>query len=114
MQPKSTNSRIITPECVLSFPHLIEPRPGLEPGSEPKFSCVLVFDPLTNIGALYEIARQVGVENWGPKFDEMKRAGRIKWPFRTDDKHTYGDGQHIYLNVNSKQKPELVDRYAEP
>jgi len=104
---------IITPQAILSYPHLFQPS-APNPLAEPVYSCTLVFPPGTDLSALKEAALEAAREKWGDKAEAGIRAGKIRMPFRTDAAEKgYPEGS-IFINVKSKTKPGAVSRYAGP
>jgi hypothetical protein len=59
-------SKVITPEAIISYPHVFEPQtpPG---ASEPVYSCCLVFLDGTDMSELKATAAAVAKEKWGDK-----------------------------------------------
>lgn len=104
-------TKIITPEAIISYPHIFEPQtpPG---ASEPVYSCALVFKDDVDITYMRTAVLAVAKEKWGDKTRDMMNAGKIRMPFREDamDKG-YPEGS-TFINVKSKQAPGVVSIYA--
>ena len=100
-------TKIITPQAVLSYPHLFEP--NTPPGaSEAVYSCALIFEKGTDLSGLKKAALEAATEKFGAKAEALIRDGKLKLPFRNDgaDKG-YPDGS-IFMNVKNKAKPGIV------
>jgi len=116
-----SSNRIITPEAILSFPHLDKPQKGAAADSKEKYSCALVFAPGTDLAAMKKLALEVATAAFGATYKlpngteiplvEAIKAGIYKWPFRTDAKATtmkgYADGSTV-INARSEQQPGVV------
>jgi hypothetical protein len=109
-----TGTRVMTGKVRLSYAHLFEPH-AIE-GNEPKYS-VSVIIPKTDIETLKAIKEAVA---------EVKEAGKAKWggkvppnlktPLRDGDSERLDDEAYVdsyFLNANSKNKPGVVDQYAQ-
>ncbi len=105
-------TKVITPEAVISYPHIFEPQtpPG---ASEPVYSCALVFKDDVDITDMKAAVMAVAKEKWGDKTRDMIKAGKIRMPFREDavDKG-YPEGS-TFINVKSKQQPGVVSIFAD-
>jgi hypothetical protein len=104
--------KLITPEAMLSYPALFEPKPT--PSGDLKYGCALVFQEGADLSALKKAALAALEEHWGAKAKEMLQKKQLKWPFRDGaerDAQGYGPGT-TFINVSSKQQPGVVDRYA--
>lgn len=105
-------SKVITPEAIISYPHVFEPQtpPG---ASEPVYSCALVFLDDVDIMEMKAAVMMVAKEKWGDKTKEMIKSQKIRLPFREDavDKG-YPEGS-TFINVKSKQQPGVVSIYAD-
>jgi hypothetical protein len=104
--------KLITPEAMLSYPALFEPKPT--PSGDLKYGCALVFQDGADLSALKKAALSALEERWGAKAKEMLQKRQLKWPFRDGaerDAQGYGPGT-TFINVSSKQQPGVVDRYA--
>jgi hypothetical protein len=104
-------TKVITPEAVISYPHIFEPQtpPG---ASEPVYSCALVFKDDVDITDMKAAVMAVAKEKWGDKTRDLLKAGKIRLPFREDavDKG-YPEGS-TFINVKSKQQPGVVSIFA--
>ena len=94
-------SKVITPEAIISYPHVFEPQtpPG---ASEPVYSCCLVFPDGTDMSELKATAAAVAKEKWGDKTKSLMEGGKIRMPFRNDgEEKGYPEGS-VFMNVKSK------------
>lgn len=104
---------IITPEAILSYPALFEPKEGMN-GGEAKYSATLVFPKGTDLKELRAAAEAAGREKFGAKYNDMVKANKLKMPFRDDVEGTnYPEGT-IRISAKDKSKPGIVSRYAGP
>ena len=103
-------TKVITPEAVLSYPHLFEP--NTPPGAaEPVYSCALVFPKGTDLSALKKAALAAAQEKFGNKAEALIRDGKLRMPFRTDaEDKGYPEGA-VFMNVKNKSKPGIVSVY---
>lgn len=104
---------VITPEAVLSYPHLFNPA-APNPLSEPVYSCSLVFLPGADLSGLKAAALEAARERWGDKAEPLIKSGKIRLPFRTDAEEKGYPAGSIFINVKSKTRPGVVSRYAGP
>ena len=103
-------TKVIVP-CRLSYAHLWEP--DSINGSEPKYSVSCIIDKndketIAKIKKAIEIAKDEGKGKWGGKIP-----ANLKTPLRDGDidrpeDEAYADS--MFLNANSKQAPQIVDR----
>jgi hypothetical protein len=107
---------IITPEAILSYPHLFAPSKAPNSDKE-KYSCVLVFPAGTDLTALKQAAYACGVEKFGQKkVDEMTRRGKFNFTFHDGEDATdkgYPEGS-TYMSVRSDSRPGIVSIYPGP
>lgn len=102
-------SNLITPEAILSYPQLFEPKPNMQGTLE--YSCTLVFESDSDLNELVEAAQKAGEERFGGKFKDLVAKGQARMPFK-DGEENYGSGT-TFIRVKSKAAPGLVDRYAD-
>ena len=111
---------LITPEAVLSYPYLFEPRASKtvdKATGQPmmKYSCSLVFLAGSDLKPLKQAYIDAVHEKFGiEKGNEMIRLKKLHSPFRTDwEEKGYPEGS-TFLNVTAKQKPGIVSIYRDP
>ena len=106
---------VITPECVLSYPHLFEPRET--PSGELKYSASFIFNKDADLSGLRRAAKEAAVARWGDKAAAMIKSRQLRMPFRDGaekaDSRGYGPGK-VFINASSERAPGVVDRYAGP
>ena len=124
---------VITPKCVISYPHLFTPQmpPNPRPGQKARFACVLLFPHVMDEEdqALFRVMKQAavakGVEKWGSeeKVQEllaMEGIHRLKWPFRKDNQKADGTVKwdkekfQCFISPWSEVQPGVVSRWADP
>lgn len=110
---KKPSLRVVTPEVILSYPHLFEPVAGPD-GGEPKYSATFVALEGTDLTALKNAAQTAGVAKFGEKFVEGVRAGKLYWPVRDDIEEKGYPAGSVFFSARSKQAPGLVSRYVDP
>ena len=103
-------TKVIVP-CRLSYAHLWEP--DSINGSEPKYSVSCIIDKddketIAKIRKAIEVAKDEGKGKWGGKIP-----ANLKLPLRDGDIDRPEDEAYqnsMFLNANSKQAPQIVDR----
>lgn len=120
MADKPKSKALITPNAILSYPHLHQPQPA-KAGQKPKYSAALIFTPAelatpdgaAKFKALQDAAVAVGVEKWGKeKFESYLKGENFKKGFRRDAKEGYPEGS-VYINVRTEQQPGMVYSWPE-
>lgn len=111
-----SNTRVITGEVRLSYANIWEPK-SIN-GSDPKYSVSLLIpksDTTTvkAIEAAIEEALQAGIGKFGGKIPPR---GSLKLPLRDGDTERDDEAYagHYFLNVNSKNPPQVVDVSVAP
>ena len=107
-----SEAQTLTPQGVLSFPHLFQPKPPA-PGADPRFSCVLVFTPeqqeSDQFKAMEKAIRATAKERFG---DQMPRGLRNPIRETAEKKHfdNFPAGSK-FVSLWSKQdsQPKVVD-----
>lgn len=110
----TTPTKVIVP-CRFSYAHLWEP--DSINGSDPKYSVSCIIskedkDTIAKIKKAIEVAKEEGKGKWGGKIP-----ANLKTPLRDGDidrpeDEAYADS--MFLNANSKQAPQIVDRQVQP
>lgn len=106
-------ARTITPEAILSFPNLFEPR--AMGGGDPKYSCALIFPEGTDLTDLKKAAAAALKEKFGGKAKAIRKTGY--WPFRDDPDDVAQKGYPegcTFINVRTTRKPGLVSIVPDP
>ena len=103
-------NKVITGVCRVSYAHLVEPY-AME-GQEPKYSAVLIFpksdvETYNAIDKAIDVAIEEGMTKFGGKKIAKTSVHIIKDGDEKDDPIYVGS---YYLNVKSKDKPQIVDR----
>jgi len=113
---KQIGTKVITGMVRFSYANLFEAKAAKE-GQEAKFSVSLII-PKSDIASLKIIkaaideAKKEGASKWGGKIP----AG-LKMPLRDGDTDRPDDGNYencYFVNANSKQKPQIVDKNRNP
>lgn len=101
-----------TPEAILSYPFLFEPRANDD--GKLKYSCSLVFTADTDIAPLRAAVLDAAREKFGSKADELIRLKKIHTPIRDDwEAKGYPQGSH-FINVTTEKRPGIVSIYKGP
>lgn len=109
----SPTQAVMTPEAMLSYPNLFEPRVA-EEGKKPTFDCALVFAPGADLAKLRAAAGAAAKDRWGDKAGGMFKAGQLKFPFREDAEDKGYPAGSVFINVRTTRKPGIVSIYAGP
>jgi hypothetical protein len=98
-----------TPYATLSFPHLFTPEPRSE-GSEPVYSCVLLFAPEAQKSDEYKAMQAAVAALAAEKFPNVP-IKNILLPFKDAGQKTYSGYEPgmSYISPWSKSKPGIVD-----
>lgn len=98
--------KVITPEAILSYPHLREPRP--DDNGKPWYNCVLVFPDGTDISALKKAVLDCARAKFGDKAPQMFADEMLKSPFRKDWKKKGYPENSVFFSCKSKMAPGIV------
>ena len=112
---KNTNPNKVIIPCRFSFLHCWEP--DSVNGSEPKYSVSAIIPKadtatVSKIKAAIENAKKEAMSKWGGKIPP-----NLKTPLRDGDIDRAGDEAYAgcyFLNANSRQAPQVVDRHVQP
>jgi len=110
---KKLNTKVITPECKVSYAKVHEACETLS--GDFKFSASLVFDKSTDLTELHKAAKNAAINKWGP--DEKKFPKNLRSPFRDGDSDRPDDevySNSVFVNASSKSKPGIVDSNLQP
>jgi len=114
MAEERLKRRIITPECMLSYPHLYEPTQFDEKAAF-KYSTAAVFLPGTDITEMQRAVIEVGKARW-PDYVEGVKSGKYHFPFHGGEKATekgYPEGS-VFFNASSDAPPGVVTLIPDP
>lgn len=106
MTDTTIKTRVITPEAILSYPHLVTPQQNSN--GKPKFSAALIFLPGANLTVLQQAALAAAEVKFPGKAQELFRTKKLRSPFRTDWEAKNYPKDSIFLNVRSEQRPGTV------
>ena len=108
-------ARIITPEAILSYPQLFEPKAASK-NAEPKYSACLVFPEGSDLFELQAAYVEAAKAKWGDKAGKVIRA--MEHPtFRSDPDDVAAKGYPVgstFLNPRTTRKPSIVSIYPDP
>jgi hypothetical protein len=101
-----------TPNAILSFPQLFQPRSRAE-GQDPVFSCSLLFDPTAQKSVEYKAMQVAVLDAAKEKFGQTVNMKSLMLPFRDageKDYQGYEDGfTYISPWCNKDRRPGIVD-----
>jgi hypothetical protein len=106
---------LISPEAILSFPQLVDPRPS-DDGGPAKWSGAFVFTPEAQKTPEYKAMQARAIEvaqaaHPGKNVVEMfkMQSGGIRSPFRRDwESKGYPEGS-VFINARTTQRPGVID-----
>lgn len=110
----------MSPEGIAAFVYLLRPKTG-EPGKEPKFQVVLVYDEDADLSVLEASIDAAGKERFKDDWPQVRKAmqRKDKWPIKnTDDVTNYGPPFDStpggrFVSFATTDKPGVVDEDAE-
>jgi hypothetical protein len=107
---------VMTPKARLSFANLFRPRVSRFDATKSNYSCVLVFEPGTDLTALKSLVWRAAVEAFGES--RARDTSATQYPFkalRADDPKIPGfpDGS-VAINCQSQFPPGLCDQSRQP
>lgn len=106
MADQAKSVKVITPEAILSYPNLLEPR--ADDNDKLWYQCSLVFLPDADLSALKAAVLEAAKAQFGDKAAEMFKTGKLKSPFRKDaEEKGYPEGS-TFFSCKSKSKPGIV------
>lgn len=107
------SKKLITPNAILSYPHLDEPQAPMNGQGNPKYAGSLVFLAGADLTAMQAAVAEVAEEKWGKGALAKLKSGALKSPFRTDaESKGYPEGS-IFVNARTEQKPGAVYLYPD-
>lgn len=107
-----SETKIITPEAMLSYPHIDKPQEPKDGKGNPKYSATLVFAPGTDLSALEAAAVAAAEDKYPGKGKAMLAKGQLRSPFRKDaEAKGYAEGS-VFVNVRTEQQPGCVYLHA--
>lgn len=117
---KPTLNKVVTPECVLSFPKLEKAR-AFEEGKAAKFEATFLIKKTPGISdwqkdpALAQVKAAIATaldKGWP---DKATRSKKLRLPVRDGDDESYdGYAGHWFIGANETRRPLLVNGRREP
>lgn len=100
-------TRIISPEAILCFPYLFNPKKGMKPGDQPRFKATLLFrvHPEIDLRPLNELVTQAIFKKWGGAKPSSYRS-----PWRSGDEQAGKWPEFkgcIYISCSNSEQPGL-------
>lgn len=119
---KLKNGNIRTCEVRLAYVNLLKPRAN--DSGQLKYGATLLFPKGADMKLLQAEAEAAGLAKWGDKYAAMKKAGKIRSPFKAQEENVDDDGElrkgfdtgdiFISANANEDRKPPIVDANMNP
>ncbi len=101
---------ILTPVGRLSYPHLFTPRQNDQ--GEDRYKTAIFFEAGTSLTEMQQAAMDVAEDAFGANVADLIRAGKVRWPFRSDaddvKERGYPEGS-TFINMSAKNRPGVVD-----
>lgn len=106
------STKVITPRCLLSYPHLREP--SADPQGKMKYSVALLFPEGSDLSQIKAAIIEAAQGRFGNKAVDMLKSGALRNPIRTDVEAKGYDafGVIAFMNVRSNNAPGIVGPYA--
>lgn len=101
---------LTTPEAVLSYPSLFQPR-AMNEGDTPKYEATFIFGPDTDLTEIRQAIMEVGKAKWGDKFPGMLKAGKVRLPLRDDWEDKGYPEDSTFFAARSHNRPGVVSVY---
>ena len=107
---------VITPEAVLSYPHLFTARKNDK--GEMKYEATFVFSPeqqkTPEFAKILEALQAAGLKKFGERFHQLLKTDGFKKGLRTDgEAKGYGAGS-VYLSARTDTAPQIVGPDLKP
>lgn len=108
------SKKLITPQAILSYPHLDEPQLPQNKKGKAKYSVSLIFVTGSDIAAMQAAVIEAAVDKFGQGAVAKLKSAGLKQPFRTDwEAKAYPEGS-TFFNARSEQRPGYVYLWADP
>lgn len=101
-----SDTKVITPECRLSYPNLLEPRPNDK--GVLFYSVSPIFESGTDLTPIKQIILAAMTEKFGSDAEEMIRNKKVRLPLRTDWEAKGYPEDSVFFSCKSKAKPGIV------
>jgi len=112
--PSKDPRHVITPKARLNFAYLFHPRPPMNgQAGDPSYSCVLTFDPGTDLSPMKMAAFAAAKEKWADKARTMS----LRSPFRNNSDREGQEGfppGGVFVTCRSNNRPGVVDQAVQP
>lgn len=119
---KLKNGNIRTCEVRLAYVNLLKPRAGKSDDGttgKPKFGAALLFPKGADMALLKAEVEACAKEKWGAKYEAMKKANKIRLPFKLQEENVDDEGEvrsgfdtgqyYLSANANEDRKPPIID-----
>lgn len=108
--------QIVTPSGKAAYAFVSRPQKAMEAGKPEQYSLTLIWDENDpKLKKLKAAIEQVAIAKFGAKAPQMLAKGQLKNPLRPGsdrDSEEFEGG--VFLTARSTDKPQVVDREAEP
>lgn len=109
-----SNRDVVTPVGRLSYPHLFERQPALNPGDEGKYGAAIIFEEGTDLSDVKAAIIAAAKEKFGDKAMDLIQKGKLRLPLREDGEEKGYPENSVFFNARSKHQPSVVSRYKDP
>lgn len=110
-----SDTSVVTPVGRLSYPHLFERQPALNPGEEGKYGAAIIFAEGTDLSDVKTaIINAAKVKFGAEKAVDMIQKGKLRLPLREDGEEKGYPENSVFFNARSKHQPSVVSRYKDP
>lgn len=106
-------SRVMTPEFIVSYPHLFKPSAIPGTNQEPKYSVCMLFPKNTDMSKIKDLINSVLKDKYKTK-EEIP--SNLRNPIRDGDVDKPNDASYkgmYFINAKSKAKPGIVNQQLE-
>ena len=108
--------QIVTPSGTAAYAFVFRPQKAMQEGKDEQYSLTLLWDEKDpKVKKLQDAIEQVAIAKFGAKAPQMLAKGQLRNPLRPgSDKDSEEFENTVFLTARSADKPQVVDRDAEP
>ena len=110
-----SDSNVVTPVGRLSYPHLFERQPAMNPGEEGKYAAAIIFEEGTDLSELKDAIGQAAKDKFGAeKATKWIKNGKLRLPLREDGEDKGYPENSVFFNARTSYEPQVISRYIDP